>query len=45
MLEEVVVELLVELLESGVQLSVSEATTPVIGEFRLEIGVPGGTLT
>jgi hypothetical protein len=44
-LEVVVVEPLDELLESGVQVSVSDTTTPVMGRLRFEIGVPGGTLT
>ena len=44
-IEVVVVEALVELLESGVQVSVSDVITPVIGRLRFEIGVPGGTLT
>jgi hypothetical protein len=38
----VVVELVVEV---GEQDSVSEITTPVIGRFMAEIGVPVGTLT
>lgn len=33
------------LLDDGAQVSDSEATTPVIGRFIWEIGVPGGTLT
>jgi hypothetical protein len=41
----VVVVVLVELEEEGTQVSVSDTMTPVTGRFRLEIGVPGGTLT
>jgi hypothetical protein len=41
----VVVVVLVELVEFGVQVSVSDTTTPVIGRLRLEIGVPGGAFT
>ncbi|MGB9183607.1 MAG: hypothetical protein WCB67_06040 [Solirubrobacteraceae bacterium] len=41
----VVVVVLVEVEEVGVQVSVSDTTTPVTGRFRLETGVPGGTLT
>ncbi|MGI9184965.1 MAG: hypothetical protein ACR2GZ_08375 [Solirubrobacteraceae bacterium] len=44
-LELVVVVVVVELPEVGVQVSVSDTTTPEIGSFRLEIGVPGGTFT
>jgi hypothetical protein len=35
----------VDELDSGAQDSDSDATTPVIGRFICEIGVPGGTLT
>jgi hypothetical protein len=41
----VVVVVVVEPVPVGAQDSVSAMTTPVIGRFRLEIGVPGGTFT
>jgi hypothetical protein len=37
--------LLLEEVDDGAQDSLSEATTPVIGRFMSEIGVPGGKLT
>ncbi len=43
--EEVVLVVVVLLVALGWQDSLSDLTTPVIGRFIWEIGVPGGTLT